>query len=293
VKEPFYRAALGNMHDKVTIYAADEGRLTIVSALRSAATDLRASAPLIWRLFVRDFTAQFRQRLFGYFWIVLSPILAIAGYWFMAATGFLRPGAIGLPYVLFLFIGTSIWGLLITTMTTINGSILANGDLLMRTSVSPIALALSGLANIVYSILINTVVLMLLLVLVGFAPSPFVVLYPFLMLPIVVMATGFGLVLASIGVIARDVTTLVISGVSMLMFVTPVIYDAQFTHWLLALIVTCNPLTYLVSFPRTATMLGQFENLSGYLLASAFAVVCLVLGIYCFYLIKDRMIERL
>lgn len=281
------------MRDRITIYEAEEGRLTLWSCMARAVRDLWQSRPLIWRLFVRDFTAQFRQRLLGYFWVVISPVVAIAGYWFMAATGFLRPGQIGLPYVLFLFIGSSIWGLFLTTMSAINASVLANGDLLMRTSAPPIALALSGLANLVYSMLVNTCVLAMLLLVVGFVPSPLAVLYPLLMLPVLVMGTGIGLVLASIGVIARDVTTMALSGFGMLMFLTPVIYDAKFANPILAFAVAANPLTYLVSFPRDLTMLGDATNWPGYLAASAVALLCLTFGVYCFYLVKDRMVERL
>lgn len=277
----------------ITIFEADDGRLTFNSALRRSIADLRAAAPLVWRLFVRDFTAQFRQRLLGYFWIILSPILSIAGYWFMAATGFLRPGQIGLPYVLFLYIGAGIWGLFLTTMTSINNSILSNGDLLIRTSAPPIALALSGLANLVYAILVHTVVLGLLLIIVRHTPSPFMILYPLLLVPIMVLSTGIGLVLASIGIIARDITTLAVSAFSVIMFLTPVIYDAHFGHPLLDFIVRINPLTYLVSFPRKLTMLGDNSDLLGYVTATVFAAVVLLLGIYCFYLVKDRMVERL
>jgi lipopolysaccharide transport system permease protein len=281
------------MPERITVYEADEGRLTFVTALRRAFLDLNAALPLLWRLFVRDFTAQFRQRLLGYFWIVLSPILSIAGYWFMAATGFLRPGQIGLPYVLFLYIGTGIWGLFLVTMSTINASILANGDLLIRTSAPPIALALSGIANLVYAVLVNTVVLVLLMAVARFMPSPFVILYPFLMIPVMIMGTGIGLVLASIGVIARDITTMAISGFGIMMFLTPVIYDARFNQPFLDFIVWLNPLTYLVSFPRALTMLGDASLWPGYLISIALALVALLLGTFCFYLVKDRMVERL
>ena len=281
------------MDKKITIYEADDGRLTVISAIRIALSDLHMSAPLIWRLFVRDFTAQFRQRIFGYFWVVLSPILSIAGYWFMAATGFLRPGAVGIPYVLFLYVGTSIWGLFITTMVTINGSVLANGDLLMRTSAPPIALALAGMANLVYTVLVNTIVLCLLLAVARFAPSPFILIYPLLLLPTLILGTGLGLVLASIGVIARDITTMAISGFGVLMFLTPVIYDAKFENLILATVVAFNPLTYLVSFPRDLSMLGNAQLWAGCLAGCGVAVLSLVFGVYCFYLVKDRMIERL
>lgn len=281
------------MHDKITVYEADSGQLSFFSALRRAAADIRESGPLIWRLFTRDFIAQFRQRIFGYFWIVLGPILSIAGYWFMAATGFLRPGAIELPYVVFLYIGTSLWGVLLGSMSAVNGSILANGDLLIRTSAPPIAIAIASLAAMVYNIFINFMVLLLLLTVARHAPSPWVILYPFLMAPIMIVGIGLGFVLASVGVIARDVTTIVVSGLNIIMFLTPVIYDAKFANPILATIVYFNPLTYLVAFPRELTMLGDAHRLIGYLLTSGGAVVVLLLGVYCFYLIKDRMIERL
>jgi lipopolysaccharide transport system permease protein len=281
------------MNQKITVYEADPGRLTFGEALSRALRDISASGPLIWRLFARDFTTQFRQRILGYFWIVIAPIVSIAGYWFMAATGFLRPGTIGLPYVLFLFVGTSVWGLMTTTMGTISNGILANGDLLMRTSAPPLALALAGLANVFYNLMVNVVVLGLLLLVARHQPSWMVVFYPLLLLPVMVFATGVGLVLASVGVIARDVTSMALAGFGILMFLTPVIYDARFADPTLAFIVKANPLTYLVSFPRDVTMLGDLSLFPGFLLATLLSVAVLALGTWCFYLVKDRMIERL
>lgn len=281
------------MDDRITIYEADLGRLSFADALRRAVRDVAGSGPLIWRLFARDFTTQFRQRILGYLWIVIAPIVSIAGYWFMAATGFLRPGNIGLPYVLFLYLGTSIWGLLVTTMGTISNGILANGDLLMRTSAPPLALALAGLANVFYNIIVNCFVLVLLLLVLRFQPSWMILFYPLLLLPTMIFATGVGLVLASVGVIARDITSMALAAFGILMFLTPVIYDAKFADPTLAFIVKANPLTYLVAFPRDMTMSGDLSLAGGYFAATALAFVVLALGTWCFYLVKDRMIERL
>lgn len=279
--------------EKITVYEAEGAQLSLFSALKRAIGDIRDSRQLIWRLFVRDFTAQFRQRIFGYFWIVLGPLLSIAGYWFMAATGYLRPGAIGLPYVIFLYVGTSLWGFLLGSMGAINGAILSNGDLLIRTNAPPVAIALSSLAGLVYNIIVNFFVLLLLLAVVQHTPSPWIFLYPLLIAPILIVGIGLGLVLGSIGVIARDVTTMVTAGLGIVMFATPVIYDAKFEHPILAAIVQFNPFTYLVAFPRELTMAGDAHNLSGYLLTTTGGICVLALGLYCFYLIKDRMIERL
>lgn len=77
------------------------------------------------------------------------------------------------------------------------------------------------------------------------------------------------------------------------MFLTPVIYDAKFGHPALDFIVAANPLTYLVSFPRSLTMLGDVSLWPGFVAASLMAMLSLALGVYCFYLVKDRMVERL
>jgi ABC-type polysaccharide/polyol phosphate export permease len=277
----------------VRTYSADGAGLSIIGSVRAAIVDIYSARYVIWRLFVRDFVAQFRQKVFGYFWAVLSPLLAIASFVFMMRTGYLNPGAIDIPYPLFVYIGTGLWGIMIATLQTVSGGLLSNGDLLMRTSVPPIALAVAGLAGLFYSVLINTVVLVLVLLFVGYVPSPAIVLYPVLMLPLIVLGLGMGLVLAVVGTVARDLTTVVISLFTLLMYVTPVVYEAKFGNPILKAIVNYNPMTYLIEFPRNLVTLGKPEPLMPFVYSSLMTMLVLVLGIHGFYLIKDKVVERL
>ena len=70
-------------------------------------------------------------------------------------------------------------------------------------------------------------------------------------------------------------------------------YAAKFENPLLRLLVTLNPMTYLVEFPRNLVCLGVAQPLGGFVLATAFSFGVLVLGIHGFYLIKDKVVERL
>ena len=50
----------------VTVYEPNESRGGLLWGLRQAYSDIIASRHVIVQLFLRDFMAQFRQKLFGY-----------------------------------------------------------------------------------------------------------------------------------------------------------------------------------------------------------------------------------
>jgi lipopolysaccharide transport system permease protein len=275
------------------MYSSADSTFSIAMSLRTAMDDIYMSRYVIWRLFLRDFTVQFRQKILGYFWAVIGPLLAIATFVFMNKTGFLHPGDLSIPYPLFVFIGTGMWGIMIASLQTVSVGLLGNGDLLLRTNVPAIALALAGMAGHAYNITVHCVVLGIILVGVGYAPSWWIVFYPLLMVPLIILGIGFGLLLAVIGTVARDVSGIVMTFLGLLMYLTPVIYDAKFDYPLLQWLVRGNPIAYLVDMPRTLVIQGQFRDLPAFGLSVLLSIGVLVLGVHGFYMIKDKVAERL
>lgn len=277
----------------VRTYEATGEILGPIGSLCLAFRELFWSRHVIWHLFKRDFVASFRQKLLGYLWIVVAPLLGIASFVFMQSTGILNPGDIGIPYPIYVYIGTTVWGLLINSVTTVAGGLIANTDLIMRTNIPKIGLALTGMANLSYNLLVNLLVLLLILAYFQIPPSPWALLYPLTVLPIVFLGVGLGLMLAVVGAVARDVTVMFVTLLNLAMYVTPVVYTAQFSQPLLQKIVRWNPLTYLVDASRSLFVLGAIADPAAYGLAIIFAIFVLWLGIHSFYLIKDKVTERL
>lgn len=273
--------------------APNRGAGSFLGSLFTAAREVRQSRNIIVRLFIRDFVTQFRQKLLGYFWAVIAPLIGIVSFVFMNEVGFLKPGEIGYPYPLYVYVGNSIWGVMIATLATVSGGLLGNADLMLRTSIPPIALAIAGLAGITYSVLVNAVSLVIILVATGFTPSPWVALYPLLMIPAVLAGVGIGLILAVVGTVARDVSSAVVTLLGLGMYITPVIYVTDFENPILQAIVKYNPMAYLIDFPRSLTLLGEPVNWDGFLYSFGFVLLLLVAGIHGFYLIKDKAAERL
>jgi ABC-type polysaccharide/polyol phosphate export permease len=277
----------------VRTYEATGEILGPIGSLCLAFRELFWSRHVIWHLFKRDFVASFRQKLLGYLWIVVAPLLGIASFVFMQSTGILNPGDIGIPYPIYVYIGTTVWGLLINSVTTVAGGLIANTDLIMRTNIPKIGLALTGMANLSYNLLVNLFVLLLIFAYFQIPPSSLALLYPLTVLPIVFLGVGLGLILAVVGTVARDVTVIFVTLLNLAMYVTPVVYTAQFSQPLLQKIVHWNPLTYLVDASRSLFVLGTVADPLAYGLAIIFAFFVLWLGIHSFYLIKDKVTERL
>jgi ABC-type polysaccharide/polyol phosphate export permease len=277
----------------IRIYEAGGGPSGLFLSARMAASETYASRYVIWRLFTRDFVGQFRQKILGYLWAIISPLLGIASFVFMNYTGVFNPGQTTVPYPLYVFFGSSLWGVFMGTLGTVSSGLLGNTDLVLRTNIPKVALTLAGFAHVVYSILVSVVVLVIILAFCRVMPSWGALLYLPLLLPLVILGMAIGLLLAVIGVVARDVTGIVMTILGLVMYITPVIYVTDFSNPLLRTIVKYNPLTHLIEFPRSVFFQGTINGIWGYSLASLFSILALVIGVHGFYLIKDKAAERL
>ncbi|HMF11708.1 MAG TPA: ABC transporter permease [Gemmataceae bacterium] len=244
-------------------------------------------------MFLRDFAVQFRQKLLGYVWAFLAPVMAVASFVFLSMVGVLRPGDTDVPYPLFVFVGVGSWGLLLAVLQTVAGGLVQHGDLVMRTSIPRIGLALSGLGTVIYGQVIHVLTLLVLLACFQRMPSWGALLYPLLIVPLIALGIGVGLLLAVIGALARDATSMVTTVLGFVMFLTPVIYVPKFQNPVVQELVLWNPLTHLIDAPRSAFFTGELGSVQGFLWSSCLAFAVLVLGVHGFYLIQERIVERL
>lgn len=285
---------LDNRDVPVTVYEPNQGSGGLVWSLRQAGRDISLSRYVIGRLFWRDFIAQFRQRILGYFWALLSPFLGIISFLFLFSIGVLRPGEGEIPYMLYVLVGSTIWGCLPGAMGAVSGGLQAQADLIMRTRIPKLALAISSLAGVFYGIVTSMVTMAIVFLLMGKAPTLWFIAYPILVLPMVLLGTAFGLLLAVPGTIARDLTPLAAQALSLVLYFTPAIYlQSSVQNPIIKTLIVWNPLTYLVDIPRSLICLGRAEAVPAYLLVVTGALIIAAVGLRIFYLLEDLVAERL
>lgn len=277
----------------IRTYEPASDMLGFFGSMRMAWREIFFSRHVIWHLFKRDFVAQFRQKIFGYLWIVIAPLMAIFPFVFLHRAGILSPGTMAMPYPIYIVMGMGIWGFLTNAFVVVSGGLQGNQDLIMRTNIPKITFAITGMANILYSILVHCFVVLLFALLLGVRPSVWALLYPIALLPIVLVGVGLGLMFSVVGTVARDLTGIMATFLNLLMFLSPVVYKPEFGNSVLKAIVDWNPMTYLVDIPRSLFVLGEFPNPQGFAAATLFSLVVMGLGLHSFYLIKDKVAERL
>ncbi len=245
------------------------------------------------QLFLRDFKAQFKQKLLGYFWMFGTPLLGISSFLIMSFSGALQPGPIGMPYVIFALSGTTFWGVLVNSISSLNSSIINQGDLILRTNIPKISVVLASSASMLYGLLINLIVLIVLSLLVGQTFSFFVILLPLLLIPLFLIGFGIGLVLSVVNVIMRDISTLVTTAFSLLMFLCPVIYMPSFSRPEIQKLIEWNPLYHLIDLPRKVIYFSDFSSLAPYLYSVLFSIVAFTVCVHIYYQIEDLASERI
>src|SRR5215208_2336378 len=99
------------MRVTTAVYTPDPQLRTPGRLIREMIRDLSASRELAWRLFVRNITTQYRQTAFGYVWAVAPPLITSSLFILLNSANLLRAGEIGIPYPVYVILGTVAFGL--------------------------------------------------------------------------------------------------------------------------------------------------------------------------------------
>jgi lipopolysaccharide transport system permease protein len=278
----------------ITIYYSYKSSGKLLWSLEKACEDIARSRHVISRLFWRDFVAQFRQKILGYLWALLGPLLGIISFLFLFFVGVLKPGESEIPYTAYVLIGGMIWSCLPTTIAAVSNGLQNQSDLILRTSIPKLALAISSLAGALYNIVISMITTGIALVIIGIKPSWWFLAYPLLIMPIILLGTAIGLILSVFGSIAKDLTPLVLQMITLIMYLTPVVYlPSTIQNTTIRSIIEWNPISPLVEIPRSLICLGHTNSLSYFLWVSLGTIILTILALHIFYALEDLVPERL
>ena len=278
---------------KLTIYTSKPDRPTLLKSVISLVSELKRSRFVLWHLFKRDFESQYRQKILGYFWIFCSPLLSVLPFIFLNRFGLFNPGESSLPYPVFLILGLGIWGFLISSFTVVSTGLQNNQDLVLRTNIPRITFVFTGLATVLFNLMVHFATVVFVLFVFGVSMHLSIIFYPFLVLPIIFFGVGLGLLFSVVGTVAKDISTFALSGLNLLMFLTPVVYNPDFGNYFLKQMLALNPFSYLVSVPRHYAATGSFVDFPQYLISFLFALFVLIIGAHSFNLINEKVTERL
>lgn len=279
--------------DHIVIYEPDQRtRLGFVASWKAMAENVVHSRELIWQLFKRDLLAGSKQSMFGLLWIVLSPLLGIVSWVLMHEAGVLRPGALDVPYPLYVLFGTAIWGLFMAFYSAAASSLTSAGGLLVQAKFSHEALVAQQMAHTVIVVIVN--MLLLLGVWGGFGAAFHwaALLFPLSLIPLWLLGTGIGMVVSVFAVLVRDMSKTITTVLGLAMFMTPVVYAADVESAWLQRLIAWNPLTYLVGGARDVVLEGGIAHPSEYAASVLLAASVFLAAWRLFFMSEQKVAEK-
>jgi lipopolysaccharide transport system permease protein len=234
---------------KVTVYTPESVLRHPLRFLRRIAGDLGRSHGLGWRLAVRDLRAQYRQAALGVLWALILPI-GTAGVWFlMRNSGIVNAGDTGMPYGLYVFTGTMLWGIFADAVHAPVQQATAAKPLLAKVSFPPEALVISAGYQTILAAAIKVALVMVAVYIAGIAPGLPMLLLPLGAIALVLAGMALGLLLTPVGLLYTDVAKSLPLLAQFLMYLSPVVYAAPRSGWM-ADLMRINPTTPLITATR-------------------------------------------
>ena len=186
--------------------------------------------PLVVALTKRELSARYRGSALGFVWSLINPLLLLLVY----ATVFrfvFTPRADVRPYALFLFGGVLVWGFVSGALMDSSETFRSNGPLLRKTTAAPeVFPAVSVAARFTHLLLALPVLggaIAIAALTGGIRVGPALLQFPLILLLLVLTVHGIALAVSCLAVRFGDVRDLVGTGLTLLFFLTPILYSVE------------------------------------------------------------------
>ena len=240
---------------------------------------------LIWIFVKRDIISANKQTILGPLWFFLAPLFTVFVYTFVF-NNIAGISTDDVPAPLFYLAGTTVWNYFqacfLATSTTFTTNASLFGKVYFPRMVSPISTVISNLLKFFIQ-------LGLFVCLWGYyfskgevVGNSTVMLFPLYVAMIAGISLGLGIIISSLTTKYRDLTYFISFGVTLLMYITPVIYPLSAIPTQFKAFIEYNPIAPIIeAFRYGFTNHGQF-NIGDLIYSTICMVVLLFVGIILF-----------
>ena len=245
---------------------------------------------LLSELVKKGIRLKYRRSYLGVLWSLIEPLLTTC-VWVIVFGTLLRKG--GRDFPMYLIIGRLTYSFFSGSTKAASKSIQANASMIKKIYVPKYLYPLSAILYNFVIYLISLIVLIPVGIYCAVVPSWHIVeLIPALCL-LLVMATGFGLILSTLNVFFRDIEYLWNVAILLIMYMSAIFYYPEKLlksgySWVLQY----NPLYHVINMCRGA-FLGYSVNMEAVLYTAVWAFGSLIIGLIFFKKKQDDFILHL
>jgi lipopolysaccharide transport system permease protein len=205
---------------------------------------------LLYILIMRNIKVRYKQTIIGFAAAIVPPFTSMIVFtiFFGKIAGIPSDK---IPYAIFVYSGLLYWNYFSSALSSASSSFVADAGIIQKVYFPRLILPLSTSITPMIDFSIAFVILFLVMIYYHFTPHfTGILLIPFLLLIAFLTATGIGLFAASINVKYRDVNYAIAFIVSIMLYVTPVIYPISIIPVKFQWLMYANPIAGVVTTAR-------------------------------------------
>jgi lipopolysaccharide transport system permease protein len=265
-----------------------------------------ARAREVWRyrrMFVffadRAFRKLYQRTILGRAWVILRPLVPLLVRVVVFGALLDVGQSTGVPYFLFLAVGSAAWELFASALMWSTRSLELNGGILSRLYVPRLILPIATMAPALVYFAVHVAVIIGALIYyrfndgVWYVSSQWLIVAPVAVLLILLFALAIGLWTSVLGSGARDVRFGLGYMLEFWVYVTPVVYPLSLIpregQWAIML----NPMAVFVLAFRGAVLGGEGPHPRQWAVAGAILVVALIAGLVFFHRAEAEAVDSL
>ncbi len=248
-------------------------------------------------LFVRrDFVSQYKQTILGPIWIFIQPVFTTITFLFVF-NKIAKLSTSGINATLFYMSGITLWNYFADCLTKTSNTFVSNagifGKVYFPRLVTPISIVLSSLIKLAIQLSLFVLVYIAFIILgkQSFNVNLSIFLLPLYVFTMAVLGFGLGVLFSSLTTKYRDLSYLLVFGIQLMMYATPVIYPLSSTSGKLRTLLLLNPMTAIIeNFKYSVFDQGAFQ-FGGIIYSVCFSLLVAVLGIVVFNQVEKTFMD--
>ncbi len=259
---------------------------------KESISDILSSRFLAKQLAVRDIKAQYRQSYLGIIWAFVTPLTTAFVWIFLNGTGTIRLTDTGVPYPVYAFSGTLLWSIIADAINSPTQSTNAAKGIMSKINFPKEALILSGIYKLLFNSSVKIVLLIVFVFIYGVGFHTSLLLFPLAILGAILFGTTLGLFITPIGMLYKDIAKMVTMGLSLLMYVTPVVYAIP-KEGIMKTIMEWNPFTPLILTTRDFVIGAEPIYLSYFIGIITVCIPLFFIGLLFYRISIPILVERM
>ena len=238
----------------------------------------------------KEIRGKYKGSWLGVLWTFLNPLLQLLVY-SLVFPYILRVNVE--HYTIFMMVALVPWTFFTTAIQSGASSVIGEAGIIKKVyfprEIIPISVVISALVNF----LITCIIMFLFILISGVGFTPYVLLFPVIVLIQTIFTLGFTFILSAITVYVQDIAHFVSIVLMLAFYATPIVYNGELLPSKFQWIIKLNPMAQVINAYRDILFYHKIPDYNSIGTLVIFSFIILFVGYEVFKKLKKNFVEEL